>query len=202
MMQLTRQQIIDHLQVNRLATSIELSRALMVTAANIRHHLRLLDDDGLVEVVGQEPVRGRGRPMKIYALTENALQRNFDGLASALLKALPADKSDSNAVLAQVAAYLLGEYQPDAKVHIRLNQAVERLNQLKYHAAWEAAVNGPRIIFRNCPYAMILPEHPELCQLDAELLKQMLHQPVEQTAKLERSPDGSPYCLFVASNPK
>ena len=201
-MQLTRQQIIDHLQVNRLATSIELSRVLMVTTANIRHHLRLLDDAGLVEVVGQEPVRGRGRPMKIYALRKNVLQRNFEGLASALLKALFADKTDSNAILAQVAANLLGEYQPAAKVHIRLNQAVDRLNQLKYQAAWEAAASGPRIIFRNCPYVMILSEHPELCQLDAELLKQMFRQPVEQTAKLERKPDGSPYCIFIASNPK
>ena len=42
-MQITRRQIIDYLQTNRIATSIELSRALLVTAANIRHHIQLLE---------------------------------------------------------------------------------------------------------------------------------------------------------------
>ena len=52
-MQHTRQQVVDYLQNNRIASSIEISRALMVTAANIRHHLRILEDTGVVEVVGK-----------------------------------------------------------------------------------------------------------------------------------------------------
>ena len=91
LMQLTRQQIVDYLQTNRTATPIELSRALQVTAANIRHHLKQLTQNGLVEIVGTQPVRGRGRPMKLYSLTENALQHNLEGLASALLNTLPDD---------------------------------------------------------------------------------------------------------------
>ena len=196
-MQITRRQIIDYLQTNRIATSIELSRALLVTAANIRHHIQLLEKTGLVEIMGQEPVRGRGRPMKVYGLTENALRNNYEGLAGALLKTLLANRADDRTILSQIATHLLGDCQAATNIHLRLNQSVDILNKLEYNAAWEASASGPRIIFRNCPYAVILSEHPELCRLDVELLSQIFNQPVKQTAKLERSPDGSPYCVFV-----
>ena len=196
-MQLTRQQIVEYLQTNRTATPIELSRALQVTAANIRHHLKQLKQNGLVEVVGTQPLRGRGRPMKLYSLTENALQHNLEGLASALLHTLPNDPDLKGEKLAEIAANLLGDYAPSANMHARLNQAVEHLNALQYLAAWEASPSGPRVLLHNCPYALILDEHPELCQMDAALLSQLLAQPAEQTAKLERSPDGTPHCAFI-----
>jgi predicted ArsR family transcriptional regulator len=200
-MQLTRQQIVDYLQANHKATSIELARALLVTAANVRHHLRILTEAGLVEVVGQEHMRRRGRPTKLYRLTENALKHNLEGLASALLKALLKNNIEANVALAQTATHLLGDYDLAAtNAHARLNQMVEKLNQLNYQSTWEASSSGPRIVLRNCPYAMILSEHSELCRLDAVLLARMLNQPVEQTSKLERNPNGSPHCIFITRN--
>ena len=199
-MQHTRQQIIDYLQANRMATSIEMSHVLLVTAANIRHHLGFLIESGLVQEVGKEPVRGRGRPTKLYSLTENALKHNLDGLASALLNTLSKDRSDTNDTLSQAAVHLLGEYPTSSNAHIQLNWAVEKLNQLKYQASWEASPNGPKIILRNCPYALILSEHPELCNLDAALLAKLLNKTFEQSAKLKRSPDGSPHCAFITQD--
>ena len=196
-MQLTRQQIIDYLQANRMATSIELSRALQVTSANIRHHLKVLEEAGNVEIVGQQPGRGRGRPMNIYSLTENALHHNLQGLSSALLKTLFSETTKPEKKLSEIANHILGEFQVAQNIHARLNQAVEQLNRLQYQAAWEASPSGPRVILRNCPYASILAEHPELCQMDAALLSQLLDQSIHQTAKLERCPDGIPHCAFV-----
>ena len=146
-MQLTRQQIVDYLQANRMATSVELSRALLVTSANVRHHLRLLKKAGLVEIVGKESARGRGRPMKVYSLTENALKNNFKGLASALLKTLGTVEIDFGIALAQTATHLLPDYKAATNVHLRLNQTVEILNQLNHQATWEASVSGPRFCF-------------------------------------------------------
>jgi predicted ArsR family transcriptional regulator len=137
--------------------------------------------------------------MKLYSLTKNALKHNLEGLASALLHTLPADSNLKNEKLTVVAKHLLADYEPPANMHARLNQAVEHLNTLHYQAAWEASPSGPRVILRNCPYALILSEHPELCQMDAALLSQLLRQPVKQTAKLERNPDGTPHCAFVIS---
>ena len=194
-MQLTRQQIIDYLQTNRMATAIEMSQALQVTAANIRHHLKLLTDSGLVKVVGVQAGYGRGRPKQLYGLTDNALKHNLDGLASALLRTLLANSASEN--LTQIATQLLGDYPLERNIHVRLNQAIGRLNQLKYQASWEASPSGPRLILRNCPYASIVHQHPELCQVDAILLGQMIGQAMQQTAKLELAPDGSPHCAFV-----
>jgi len=199
-MQLTRQQIIDYLQTNRLATSIEMSRALQVTAANIRHHLKVLESTGLVRVIGEQPGQGRGRPKLLYCLTENALKQNLAGLAGALLQTVFGEPSSSTSQLTQIAARLLGDYSPAENMHVRLSQAIERLNQLLYQASWEASPKGPRVIFRNCPYAAILNEYPLLCSLDEELLSLLLGYPVHQTAKLERTPDGAPHCAFIGAD--
>ena len=197
LMQLTRQQIVDYLQANRMATAIEMSQALQVTAADIRHHLKLLADSGLVKVVGVRPGHGPGRPKQLYTLTDHALKDNMDGLASALLQTLLADTVYKGERLGEIASQLLGDYPSIGNIHARLNQAIEYLNKMQYQASWEASPNGPRLIFRNCPYASILDQHPELCRMDTELLAQMLGQEMQQTAKLARAPDGAPHCAFV-----
>ena len=195
-MQHTRQQIINYLQANRLSTSAELAQALQLTAANIRHHLSILEKEGFIETVGQQSGRGRGRPLQVYALAEHALQDNLAGLASALLEML-AVTGDAPEHLGAVATKLLGPLDFAPQGHARLNQAVDQLNARNYRAKWEASPTGPRIILRNCPYAAILSAHPELCQLDAEILAQLLDQEVTQTARLERLPGGPPHCAFV-----
>jgi predicted ArsR family transcriptional regulator len=48
----TRQRIIEHLQTKRHASAAELSLALQVTPANIRHHLAVLAGEQVVEVIG------------------------------------------------------------------------------------------------------------------------------------------------------
>ncbi len=199
-MQLTRQQIIDYLQINRIATSVELSGALQVTSANIRHHLKLLEAANLVEVVGTQPVRGRGRPMKVFSLTENSLHHNLKGLSKALLKTLFDNSIAPSERIAKVAENLIGEFEGAPNIHSRLNQAVEHLNNLQYQASWEASPRGPRMIFRNCPYTGIIAEHPELCKMDEALLTFLLDQSIDQTAKLERNPDGTPHCAFVTQH--
>jgi predicted ArsR family transcriptional regulator len=196
-MQITRQQIIEYLQVNRYATAVEISQALMLTAANIRHHLRHLKKNGLVEVVGNEPVRGRGRPLNVFGLTEITRTNNLDGLASALLNLITKNQDEPNSYLSLTADQLLGTFKHAPNMHTRLHLAVEKLNQLKYQSSWEASPEGPKILFRNCPYLMILPDHPELCCLDELLLTKMLKLPVVQRAKLKMGPEGSPHCAFI-----
>jgi len=196
-MQHTRQQIIKYLHSHRSATSSDLGRALLVTPANIRHHLKLLKKEGLVEVIGHEPAFGRGRPTKIYGLTDQALMHNLDGLTEALLKTLVSCDESTEVIMDHVARNLMGTCQSASNRHTQLKIIVEKLNQLKYEAAWEASPSGPKIIFRNCPYAMIIAKHPEICAIDAAMLTYALKLPVVQSAKLEKSPDGSPHCAFV-----
>jgi predicted ArsR family transcriptional regulator len=197
MMQHTRQQIISYLHSHRAATAADLGRALLVTPANIRHHLKLLKRDGLVEEIGREPARSRGRPTKIYGLTNKGLMNNLDRLTDALLVTLSSCELPMEVIVDQVARNLIGDNQSAVSRHIQLKNMVEKLNQLKYQAAWEASPDGPKIIFRNCPYAMIIAKHPEICIIDSAMLTYALNQPYIQSAKLERSPDGSPHCAFI-----
>ncbi len=81
--------------------------------------------------------------------------------------------------------------QPVAK---RLNLLVEKLNQMNYHARWEAGPQGPRILFGHCPYAAIIEKHPELCLMDAALLKELFGNDMEQIAKIENFQG---MCIFV-----
>jgi predicted ArsR family transcriptional regulator len=80
----------------------------------------------------------------------------------------------------------------------RLAKAVLRLNELGYQARWEAHSEAPHVILGHCPYALILPEHPELCQMDAHLLESLLGQPARQTKKLAVDSNGKHYCQFIS----
>ncbi len=197
----TRQQIIAMLQTKKYLSAQEISRALQLTPANIRHHLGILEEEGVIEVVNHRKTRGRGRPIKIFTLTQQAISHNLDGLASALLEELsPNNQSNTPKIFfARIASRLAQpEIPSNPSLTKRLFHAIQRLNDMHYQARWEAHADAPRIYLEHCPYAAILPDHPELCLLDANLLNKLLDHPVTQTSKLERDNHGMLYCLFTA----
>jgi predicted ArsR family transcriptional regulator len=81
--------------------------------------------------------------------------------------------------------------QPFSK---RPNLIVQKLNQMNYHARWEAGAGGPRIIFGHCPYAAILAGRPELCQMDAALIAGWMGGSAEPLATIR---DGNTSCIFA-----
>jgi len=102
-----------------------------------------------------------------------------------------------DAGLRSVAEQLAGVTDVKVPVMKRLVRAVERLNELHYQARWEASAAGPRLILGHCPYVAIVADHPELCRMDAFLLETRLGSSVEQTAKLQLSEKGLPFCAFL-----
>lgn len=88
-----RQKILSFLKKQNIATALDISRALRVTPANVRHHLTHLVADGLVEVAGLRSV-GRGRPRKVYRPGAAVLGDNLSSLAEALLAQVPPDQQD------------------------------------------------------------------------------------------------------------
>jgi predicted ArsR family transcriptional regulator len=140
-----------------------------------------------------KPRERRGRPEKVYSLPRAALGDNLSALSDVLLT-----EAGSQVRVEVLAKKLAGASnftnEPLAK---RLNLVIEKLNQMNYHARWEAGREGPRIIFSHCPYAAIIEKHPELCAMDAEMLKELMGQTTEQLSKIGR--DGSLSCVFVMS---
>jgi predicted ArsR family transcriptional regulator len=194
----TRQLILEHLQRRFPASAVDLSRALGLTAANIRHHLAILVKEGALADSSVRPAQGRGRPARLYSLAGQARSHNLGGLASALLDGFLEDYGDNQAALHSLAERMAVTTQQSGPSTLtrRLNLAVSRLNQLKYEARWEARTRAPQVIFGHCPYAEILDEHPELCRLDAHLLEALLGSPVSQTDRLAQDKIGRTFCRF------
>jgi len=186
-----RQKVLTYFSKNRTASAREISRALKMSAATVRHHLRILVSDGRLEMTSVQRREGKGRPEKVFTLPRAALGDNLSALSEALLV-----EASSAVRVEALAKRLAGESdfrnQPIAK---RLNSAIEKLNQMKYHARWEAGSGGPRLIFGHCPYASIIKNHPELCRMDKALLQELMGQPAEQLAKI--GTDGSSVCVFA-----
>ena len=80
-----RQKILTHLKRNRAVSAREIARALNMSAPNVRHHLGVLVSDGRAEVMSVRRREGKGRPEKVYSLSQAALGDNLAGLANALL---------------------------------------------------------------------------------------------------------------------
>ena len=171
---------------------------MVMTGANIRHHLAVLESNDLIEIVGQRK-EGRGRPMHVYGLSRRVLGDGLDKLAGTLfdvwLDGVADERREKD--LRSLAERLAGGAESKAPVMKRLVRAVERLNELHYQARWEASAAGPRLILGHCPYAAIVADHPELCRMDAFLLETRLGASVEQTAKLQLSDKGLPFCAFL-----
>lgn len=186
-----RHKVLAFLNKTRTASAREISRALKMPAPNVRHHLRVLVSDGRLEMASARGRDGRGRPEKVYSLPRAVLGDNLPALANALLV-----ESDSNVRMDALAKHLAGEStfagQPLAR---RLNLTIEKLNQMNYHARWEAGSAGPRIVLGYCPYAALIEKHPELCQMDKALLHEMMGQSAEQIFKIGK--DESSVCVFA-----
>ena len=198
----TRFRILEYLRKNQTATGHELSRALSMTGANIRHHLAVLESNGLVESISHRQ-EGRGRPVKIYGLSRRVVGDGLEDLARAMLDVFVKSPNGEvpEAGLRSMTLSLAGEITPvpERLLTRRLNKTVDRLNELHYQARWEAGVDGPHVILGQCPYSAIITDYPELCRMDAFLLEQRTGSPAEQTAKLQPSAKGYPFCIFKIS---
>lgn len=196
----TRLKILETLRKQHTAAVGELGRLLGMTGANVRHHLAVLEWNGLVEVVGQRR-EGRGRPANVYGLSRRLLGDGLDELSDALLdewlSALP--EAARPEALRGLARRLAGAGDEEERLPLakRLTALAARLDELHYQARWEATPAGPRLILGHCPYAAIIEKHPELCRMDAFLLEERLGRPATQTAKLERSARGERFCAFL-----
>ena len=186
-----RQKVLTYLNKSRTASAREIARSLRMSAATVRHHLRVLAADGRLELSSVRGRDGRGRPEKIYSLPRAALGTNLAALSEALLaEAGPGIRMESLAKQLAKVDNFAG--QPLAR---RLNLTIERTNGMNYHARWEAGSEGPRVVFSHCPYAAIIEKHPELCKMDEALLKDLVGQPARQILKTGK--EGSSVCVFI-----
>ncbi|WP_322793983.1 helix-turn-helix transcriptional regulator [Bellilinea sp.] len=172
----TSQQILDYLSENPNASVRQISRALQVTAADVRYHLSNLLQQNLVKISAIQKGSQRGRPARCYALTHQARPNNTLSLARAALSLLlNGSPNREKETLGQIANHLFPT-QPEfpSSLTSKIIHLINRLNSAGYAARWEARPQGPRILFANCPYRELLNQFPELCEVDRLILQKQL----------------------------
>ena len=186
-----RQKVLAHLKKTRAASAREIARALKMSAPNVRHHLGILTSDGRLELTSVHQRGGRGRPEKMYSLSQSALGDNLSVLADALLN-VKVNMESIGESIARSQGLVGFSNQPMPK---RLSLLVDKLNEMHYQSRWEAGAEGPRVIFGRCPFAKIIETHPELCKMDSAMLEISLGRSIAQFTKSESSVRG--LCPFV-----
>lgn len=196
----TRQLIIDYIQEKHAATTGDISQSLRITPANVRHHLSILLDEGVVLIEGYRPVKGRGRPAALYALAQASTQHNLSLLSSTLLNELVTSQPPRRQAefLQHIAQHIAGEKtDPTPNLTQRIYLAIERLNQMHYQARWEARADAPRLTLGHCPYASIIEQQPILCTLDCYLISVLTGTQAKLIERLAPTPQGTRECHFT-----
>lgn len=200
----SRQKILNYILEQQSTTVEELSKVFRVTPANIRHHLSILTQQGSVKVIGQKPATCKGRPAQIYRSSQQSDQNNLNRLSEALLCTLMQNSGtrERNQLIIGIANQMGSEFKTDFNNPTRrLYSTIRSLNRMNYQAHWEAHIENPRIMLGHCPYRAVLDHHPELCQMDASLLENLLHTPVRQIEKLVINAKNLPECVFLINKP-
>lgn len=208
-MKTVRQRILEFIRSQRSVSVQELKLAFRMTEQNVRYHLSILKEEGLIEELEPRKQNNRGRPGKIYGPALNTYGENLDLLASALLTLLPLaspedDDQQFNEHLAeQLVKQMIVSMEDglDLERHpMHLTQKLHRLtsilNEHHYHSRWEARADAPRVVLGHCPFTAIIANHPRLCDVDAGVIAKFLGRPVKQIAKLTKDAAGLPYCMF------
>jgi len=184
-------------------TAAGLSGRLDVTPAAVRRHLDNLLADGMIEAREARCYgsRGRGRPARLFAITDagrSAFEHAYDDLATGALRFL-AERAGSGAV-AEFArrqiADLESRYRPvvDAAPAARRVQALaEALSADGYAAsagtapaAGSGEQPGEELCQHHCPVAHVAAEFPQLCEAETEAFGRLLGTPVQRLATIAR----------------
>jgi predicted ArsR family transcriptional regulator len=196
----TSYQILEYLNHNRSATARELSDLLQRTKADIQHHLQTLSRSGeilaLSDLDAGQP--RRGRPELRYRLAPVHTPNNLIQLTSGLLTILLGlfrSPEEREKIYFEIATLMFPNVPPPGLTSRTLNGAVKQLDQHHYQARWEARRLGPCVMLRRCPYAAVLPEHPELCELDTVILSHLLGQKITLVSKMKSEQPDS-ICVF------
>ena len=198
----TRSHILATLQRYPNSTVEELSRQLHLTRADVRYHINALLKAGQVVQMQQFPKDGhaaRGRPAKSYQLSTDSRPDILTHLADILLDMVQSNTA-ADASLDELAQQLIPANSlssPETHVTGRLNDAVQMINQHPYQARWEAHASGPQVFFHNCPYAAVIRKHPELCQVDHQILQNLTGLTARQTRKIDLDGPAAVACVFI-----
>ncbi len=171
-----------------------LAERLGVTPAAIRRHLDAMVAEGVVESRQQRVhgPRGRGRPARVFALTDagrSAFYQAYDDLAVSALRYIRETAGDQ--AVAEFARKLVGRLEdryhavaaafPGGEGTTALAEA---LTEDGYAASVEPARLGEQLCQHHCPVAHVAEQFPQLCEAETEAFSRLLGRHVQRLATI------------------
>jgi predicted ArsR family transcriptional regulator len=188
----TRERVANALMEGGPSTAADLARGLGLTPAGIRRHLDQLLADGIIEPRESRAAdrRGRGRPAKVFAITDvgrDHFGHTYDDLASQALRYLretggeDAVRNFAQGRLRELerkcTESMAGSDDPVAMV-------ADVLTADGYAASVESSAAGEQICQHHCPVSHVAHEFPELCDAETEMLARVLGTHVQRLATI------------------
>lgn len=204
----TREAVARSVLENGPSTAVVLGERLGLTPAGIRRHLDLLVADGVLEAKDPHSAlsRGRGRPSKVFVMTDSGRQQfehSYDDLAVAALKFISAQSGEH---MVQAFADSRAE-DIKRKAEVALAKRSHKsealatfLTEQGYAASIEVRANGEELCQHHCPIAHVAAEFPQLCEAETEAFSQLLGTHVQRLATIAH---GDGVCTtFIPNNIK
>ncbi|MBB5908789.1 putative ArsR family transcriptional regulator [Actinoalloteichus hymeniacidonis] len=191
----TRHAVARLLLENGPATAAVIAEELGLGQAAVRRHLDALIADGQAST-RQAPKgpRGRGRPARLYLLTEAGRARfghAYDDLAVSALRFL-AEHVGEHAVTAfarQRVADLVVRHRAvvaAAEPEARAEVLAEALTSEGYASSTRRVRSGEQLCQHHCPVAHVAAEFPQLCEAETALFAELLGTHVQRLATIAR----------------
>ncbi len=190
----TRGRVADAILRGGPSTAVRLAEELDLTPAAIRRHLDHLVAEGVLEARDQriQGQRGRGRPAKVFALTDvgrgqfahaydeiavDALAYLRDSIGEDAVKQFASHRLDD---LREGLAVRLGEVEPSE----RPAALAEALSAEGFAASTSNTPAGTQMCQHHCPVAHVAEQFPQLCEAEAEMFAGLLGTHVQRLATI------------------
>ncbi|MDX2294821.1 MULTISPECIES: metalloregulator ArsR/SmtB family transcription factor [Streptomyces] len=212
---------------NRVARSIldhgpstvaDLAERLGLTQAAVRRHLDALVAEQVVEAREKRVygTRTRGRPAKVFALTDcgrDAFDQSYDSLAVEALRWIERNAGGE----AAVAAFARDRIEAQAESYREAVESVEPERRAEalakaltadgYAATARNAPVGEQLCQHHCPVAHVAEQYPQLCEAETEIFSRLLGTHVQRLATIAHGdgvcttfiPHGAPQTTESAS---
>jgi predicted ArsR family transcriptional regulator len=191
----TRERVARSILENGPSSAADLAARLSLTAAAVRRHLDHLAGDAMVEARERRVygTRGRGRPAKVFVLTESgrdAFDQQYDDLAVAALRYVAETGGDDAvmefarrrvAFIERDCARALAD-EPD----LTPAEALARVLTAGGYAATlrELPVLGDQLCQQHCPVSHVAHEFPQLCEAETEAIGRVVGTHVQRLATI------------------
>ena len=188
----TRDAVARSILENGPSSAAVLGERLGLTPAGIRRHLDLLVADGVLEA--REPhatlVRGRGRPSKVFVMTDTGREKfehSYDDLAVSALKFMASQSGEH--LVKSFAKSRADEIVRKAipTLSKRSNKVIALasfLTEQGFAASVAPRAKGEEICQHHCPIAHVAAQYPELCEAETQAFSELLGTHVQRLATI------------------